>query len=154
MRGSKSNSILGQTMFPSRFLKLAKVANFNSAKCIAPSLVRCQSTAAAQELVLVDVDDKTGISTVTLNRPTVNSLNLELLTAISKTLDDLQNNKSRGMILTSVSQSSCYQRTFSRTPIFFSHPIKYSPLDWTSTRCTSPTRRECATSGQHFRTSG
>ena len=86
-------------MIASRFLRVAKTINFNSAKC----LVRCQSTAPAKDLVLVDVNDKTGYATVTLNRPPVNSLNLELLQAISKTLDDLQNNKSRGMILTSVS---------------------------------------------------
>jgi Delta3-Delta2-enoyl-CoA isomerase len=63
--------------------------------------MRHQST-AANDLVLVDVNDKTGYATVTLNRPPVNSLNLELLSAISKTLDDLLNNKTRGMILTSV----------------------------------------------------
>lgn len=57
------------------------------------------------KLVLTEVDDKTGYATVTLNRPPVNSLNLELLTAFSETLDDLQNNKSRGMILTSSSNS-------------------------------------------------
>jgi len=89
-------------MFPSRIFKLAKAANLNTAKCVTSGFVRCQSTAPA-DLVLFDVNDKTGISTVTLNRPAVNSLNLELLSAISKTLDDLQNNKSRGMILTSSS---------------------------------------------------
>lgn len=83
-------------------MRFARKVNTSSAKCIATSLVRSQSTAAS-DLVLVDVDGKTGFATVTLNRPPVNSLNLELLTAISKTLDDLQNNKSRGMILTSVS---------------------------------------------------
>lgn len=71
-------------------------------KCIGSSLARHQST-ASNDLVLVNVNDKTGVATVTLNRAPVNSLNLELLTAISKTLDDLQNNKSRGMILTSSS---------------------------------------------------
>lgn len=60
---------------------------------------------ASNKLVLADVDDKTGYATVTLNRPPVNSLNLELLTEFSATLDDLQNNKSRGMILTSSSNS-------------------------------------------------
>lgn len=59
----------------------------------------------SNKLVLAEVDDKTGYATVTLNRPPVNSLNLELLTAFSETLDDLQNNKSRGMILTSSSNS-------------------------------------------------
>lgn len=63
--------------------------------------IRCLSSGASN-LVNVDVNDKTGIAVVTLNRPPVNSLNLELLTDISKTLDDLESNKSKGMILTSV----------------------------------------------------
>lgn len=60
---------------------------------------------ASDKLVLTEVNDKTGYATVTLNRPPVNSLSLELLTAISAALDDLLNNKSRGMILTSSSKS-------------------------------------------------
>lgn len=61
-------------------------------------------SAGASNLVTVDVNDKTGIAVVTLNSPPVNSLNLELLTALNGTLDDLGNNRSRGMILTSVMQ--------------------------------------------------
>lgn len=57
---------------------------------------------ASDKLVVTEVNDKTGYATVTLNRPPVNSLNLELLTELSHSLDDLLNNKSRGMILTSV----------------------------------------------------
>ncbi|XP_055596907.1 enoyl-CoA delta isomerase 1, mitochondrial-like [Uranotaenia lowii] len=73
----------------------------------APGSRSCSGVAAvsADKLVLTEVDDKTGYATVTLNRPPVNSLNLDLLKAISETLDDLQNNKSRGMILTSSSKS-------------------------------------------------
>lgn len=89
-------------MFPSHFLRFAGKITVNSAKCTASSLVRHQST-APKDLVLVEVNDKTGYATVTMNRPPVNSLNLDLLSAFSKTLDELQNNKSRGMILTSVS---------------------------------------------------
>ncbi|XP_053693686.1 enoyl-CoA delta isomerase 1, mitochondrial-like [Sabethes cyaneus] len=71
---------------------------------ISPSGLRpCSSS--AQKLVLTEVDDKTGYATVTLNRPPVNSLNLELLKGISESLDDLQNNKCRGMILTSSSKT-------------------------------------------------
>lgn len=84
------------------------------------SPIRCLSS-APNNMVNVDVNDKTGIASkcstsalsgnyhfiifiqaVTLNRPPVNSLNLELLQDISSTLDDLESNKSRGMILTSV----------------------------------------------------
>lgn len=55
-----------------------------------------------ENLILTSLNDKTGVATVTLNRPPVNSLNLELLTEFSKTLDELTKNNSRGMILTSV----------------------------------------------------
>lgn len=60
------------------------------------------SAAAGKDLVQVDVSSK-GYAVVTLNRPPVNSLNLELLTSLSNTLDDMEKNKSRGVILTSVS---------------------------------------------------
>lgn len=89
-------------MIPSHFMSFARKINITSAKCIASSLVRNQSSAPA-DLVQVEVNDKSGFATVTLNRAPVNSLNLELLTALSKTLDNLQDNKARGMILTSVS---------------------------------------------------
>lgn len=73
-------------------------------KYVAKSQLRCMSSASAKDLVLVEVNDKTGYATVTLNRPPVNSLNLELLSALSQTLDQLTQNKARGLILTSVSK--------------------------------------------------
>ncbi|KAJ6649931.1 Enoyl-CoA delta isomerase 1, mitochondrial [Pseudolycoriella hygida] len=66
--------------------------------------MRCFSSGATN-LVDVNVNDKTGIAVVTLNRPPVNSLNLELLTDLSKTLDELESNRSKGMILTSSSKT-------------------------------------------------
>lgn len=56
-------------------------------------------------LSTLEVDDKTGIATLTLNRPPVNGLNLELLTELRDALDQLENNKSRGLILTSSSKT-------------------------------------------------
>jgi len=44
-----------------------------------------------------------GISTVTMQRLPVNSMNLELVQELSTTLDALEKDNSRGMILTSVS---------------------------------------------------
>lgn len=73
--------------------KIIHTSQYNSIKCL---------SSGATNLVNVDMNDKTGIAVVTLNRPPVNSLNLELLQEISKTLDDLESNKSKGMILTSV----------------------------------------------------
>lgn len=61
---------------------------------------RCMTTAS--ERLLVDMDSKTGVATVRLNRPPVNSLNLEFLTDINILLEKLDNDKScRGLILTS-----------------------------------------------------
>nr|CAD7397419.1 unnamed protein product [Timema poppensis] len=61
------------------------------------------SIASSGKLVDVATNEKTGVSTVTLQRPPVNSLNLELLQEFTATLDELRKSKSRGMILTSAS---------------------------------------------------
>jgi Delta3-Delta2-enoyl-CoA isomerase len=88
-------------MFPRNIFKLSKQFNLRSAKFLTPSLARCQSS-SSKDLVLVNVNDKTGIATLTMNSLPVNSLNLELLTAFSKGLDVIGSNGSKGMILTSV----------------------------------------------------
>lgn len=54
------------------------------------------------KLTTVEVNDKTGIATLTMNRPPVNGLNLELLTSINQSIQEIEGNKSRGLILTSV----------------------------------------------------
>ena len=63
--------------------------------------VRCQS-ASAQRLVNVDVNDKNGIATVSLNRKPVNALSLELFEEFCGVMDDLEKGSIRGMILKSV----------------------------------------------------
>lgn len=73
-------------------------------KCITTNFIRNQSSDTKQ-LVKVEVNEKTGIATVALNRAPVNSLNLELLQAISKSLEDLEDTKCRGIILTSTSDT-------------------------------------------------
>ncbi|XP_060653264.1 enoyl-CoA delta isomerase 1, mitochondrial-like [Drosophila nasuta] len=55
----------------------------------------------ATKLTTVQVDDKTGIATLTMNRPPVNGLNLELLRDIHQSIEEIEGNKSRGIILTS-----------------------------------------------------
>lgn len=57
---------------------------------------------SAGKLVDVQVNDKTGFTTITMNRPPVNSLNLELLTDILKAVQQAGENKTKGVILTSV----------------------------------------------------
>lgn len=66
--------------------------------------LRYQSTSASNKLVTVDVNDKTGISIVSLNRKPVNSLSLELFKDFCGVMDDLEKDKIRGMILKSVSE--------------------------------------------------
>lgn len=57
---------------------------------------------AATKLVNLEVNDKSGIAILSLNRPPVNSLSLELLTDIAIALDEVESNRSKGLILTSV----------------------------------------------------
>ncbi|XP_076264623.1 enoyl-CoA delta isomerase 1, mitochondrial-like [Rhynchophorus ferrugineus] len=60
-----------------------------------------RSFSAASNLVRVEVSDKSGIATVTLQRAPVNSLNLEILADFKQSLKELEKNKCRGAILTS-----------------------------------------------------
>lgn len=53
--------------------------------------------------VNVEINEKTGVALVTLNRQPVNSLNLEFVTELSGVFDKVLRNKSKGMIITSVS---------------------------------------------------
>ncbi|XP_017120629.1 enoyl-CoA delta isomerase 1, mitochondrial [Drosophila elegans] len=64
---------------------------------------RLMSTAT--KLTTVEVNDKTGIATLTMNRPPVNGLNLELLQDLKSSIDEIEGNKSRGLILTSASST-------------------------------------------------
>lgn len=65
-----------------------------------------------------------GVATVQMNRPPVNSLNLEFLTDINITLEKLHNDKScRGLILTSVSVLLCVHVFFSQNISFLFYSI-------------------------------
>ncbi|XP_017780308.1 PREDICTED: enoyl-CoA delta isomerase 1, mitochondrial-like [Nicrophorus vespilloides] len=67
------------------------------------NLARCYSAGA--KLVDVKVNDQNGVATVTMQRMPVNSLNYDLLSQLVDAIDDLENNKTRGMILTSASNT-------------------------------------------------
>lgn len=59
---------------------------------------------SSQSLVNLSADkDNAEIAIVTMQRPPVNSLNLELLQALNKTLDEIAKSDFRAMVLTSVS---------------------------------------------------
>lgn len=76
-------------------------------QCLRTLSVRNISLSAPRlNLVNLSVDDKTGIATLEMNRPPVNSLNTPLLQEISSALTNVSKNRSKGLILTSVRISS------------------------------------------------
>lgn len=68
--------------------------------------MRNQSTAAAaasQNAMLMEINEKNGIATLSMNSKPVNSMTLNFLKDFSEKLDLLEKEKVKGMILTSVS---------------------------------------------------
>lgn len=66
------------------------------------TMVISRQLSTASKLTTVQVDDKTGIATLTMNRPPINALNVDLLQDLHRSIQEIQENKSRGLILTSV----------------------------------------------------
>uniref|UniRef100_A0A1L8EI30 Enoyl-CoA delta isomerase 1, mitochondrial n=1 Tax=Haematobia irritans TaxID=7368 RepID=A0A1L8EI30_HAEIR len=62
-------------------------------------------SSSGSKLTTVDVNDKSGVAVLTMNRPPVNGLNLDLLREIHNSIDEIESNKCRGLILTSASNS-------------------------------------------------
>lgn len=58
---------------------------------------------SSEKLVDSQTNDKTGITTITMNRPPVNSLNYDLLSQLQSSLQEAGDKKAKGVILTSVS---------------------------------------------------
>lgn len=82
---------------------------------------------SATKLTTVEVNDKTGIATLTMNRAPVNGLNLELLTSITQSIQEIEGNKSRGLILTSVGSIKVCHVLFNSTwPLLQSNPTIFS----------------------------
>lgn len=79
----------------------AKIIRISLLPRVIPKVAQRNLSAVANALVNVEVNDKTGIALITMNRKPVNGLSLELFEALSTTLDDLENNKTRGAIVTS-----------------------------------------------------
>ncbi|KAG5675603.1 hypothetical protein PVAND_005495 [Polypedilum vanderplanki] len=59
-----------------------------------------------KDLVLIDVNDKSGYAVLSLNKPPVNSLNKELFLALSDALILMETNNTRGVILSSTSPNT------------------------------------------------
>lgn len=66
------------------------------------TMVISRQLSTASKVTTVQVDDKTGIATLTMNRPPINALNVDLLQDLHRSIQEIQENKSRGLILTSV----------------------------------------------------
>jgi Delta3-Delta2-enoyl-CoA isomerase len=84
---------------------IARILRSSSIWKVSGSL-RHQSSAAAtsaQNMFLVDINEKTGISTLTMNRAPVNCMSLEFLKEFCEKMDFLENEKVKGMILATVS---------------------------------------------------
>lgn len=82
---------------------LARTLRVFSSWRIAGNL-RHQSTgaAASQDLMLVEINEKTGLSTISMNSKPVNSMTLNFLKDFCEKMDFLEKEKVKGMILTSV----------------------------------------------------
>ncbi|XP_014100302.3 enoyl-CoA delta isomerase 1, mitochondrial [Bactrocera oleae] len=61
-------------------------------------------TASPPQFTTLSVDDKTGIATLTLNRPPANALNAAFMGEIARSIKELEQSKCRGLILTSSSE--------------------------------------------------
>lgn len=83
--------------------------------CFRPLLMRSISSLAARHNL---VDDKTGIATVVMDRPPVNSLNTALLQDLPTALTDVSKNYSKGHILNSVCVFMVYH-SISTIPLLF-----------------------------------
>ena len=92
-------------------------------------LIRGISSTSDSKLVLIDINEKNGIATLSLNRHPANSFNLDLLNAFDNALRELEINKPRGMILTSVCIIIRFEQFLS---IYFRLFQKYSRSDLTS----------------------
>lgn len=81
-------------------IKLRQLSNCQSNyQCLIKHF--CTSN-SSENLIVLNMNNETGYATVELNRPPVNSFNLEILNQFSKVLDNLNKNNCRGMTLTSV----------------------------------------------------
>lgn len=104
-----------------RFLRISPALRVNRN-------VRCQSTIV--DPVLLDVNEKTGIATMTLDQKPVNNMTLNLLQSFCDKLDFLEKEKVKGMILTSVGLVESSSCRFDFMKLFFPVVAKYF-LIWT-----------------------
>lgn len=62
----------------------------------------CKLSSSSDEIVFLKIDDDTQFAKILLNRPPVNSITPEFFSGIAKAVEEAENSKCRGIILTSV----------------------------------------------------
>jgi Delta3-Delta2-enoyl-CoA isomerase len=138
-----------------KIFKIISKFNGNQIRNIATSSIGFnKANVNDNQLVLTEVNDKTGYAVISLNRAPVNSFNTELYKTFNRVIDDLEKNKTRGAILTSVRY---FSKNFSfslKILNFFRHiqtlPTVFSAgLDITELNNPDPQKlREFWTAGQ------
>ncbi|EEB17530.1 3,2-trans-enoyl-CoA isomerase, putative [Pediculus humanus corporis] len=84
-------------------LKLNKFFLKNYTLSSKNSVIKNIRAYGSSNLVNVQVNSKTGIATVLMSRPPVNSLNLELVSELTNTMVQIEKDKGKGMIISSSS---------------------------------------------------
>lgn len=143
-----------------RILRPFTTRNFSSSSPAA-------NAAQSFKLVNLTVDDSTGIATLEMNRPPVNTLNAPLLQDISSALTEVEKNGSKGLILTSVCKVVIYSFLLKSkdadSRLFFLYfPIKMKSsrrqmcfrLAWIFWKCINPNRKELNCFGPHCKKFG
>ena len=99
-------------------LKLNKFFFKNYTLSSKNSVIKNIRAYGSSNLVNVQVNSKTGIATVLMSRPPVNSLNLELVSELTNTMVQIEKDKGKGMIISSVSYLCVFN--FKHYLIYFS----------------------------------
>ncbi|XP_016979108.1 enoyl-CoA delta isomerase 1, mitochondrial [Drosophila rhopaloa] len=63
--------------------------------------LRSLTQGANSKLTTIEVDDKSGIATLSMNLPPVNTLTMDLMHDLIDSINEIESNRSRGLILTS-----------------------------------------------------
>lgn len=86
-----------------RFLqKLTTNYNLNLLRSIITTTSSSRFSSSSSKIVLLDVNKENGIAKILLNRPPVNSITPEFFKGIAEAVEEAEENKCRGIILTSV----------------------------------------------------
>lgn len=66
------------------------------------SIPSCSLSTTPNKIVLLSINNENGIAKISLNRPPVNSIVPEIFNGIAEAVEDAEEHKCKGIILTSV----------------------------------------------------